>query len=62
MLSKYEKKSSKSVVFTDKVGENSRYFVGVFNKTIIPHALVRYETIKANETHRASNAHSWNNC
>ena len=29
-------------VFTNKVGENSPYFVGVFNKTIIPLALVGY--------------------
>ena len=35
-------------VFTNKVGENSRYFVGVFNKTIIPLALVGYEMIIAN--------------
>ena len=25
-----------AVVFTNKVGKNSRYFVGVFNKTINP--------------------------
>ena len=30
------KTSWKSVVFTNKVGKNSRYFVGVFSKTIIP--------------------------
>ena len=56
MLSKYGnctrllalKTSWKSVVFTSKVGKNSRYFVGVFNKTIIPLALVGYEMIKAN--------------
>ena len=47
------KTSLKSVVFTDKVDKNSRNFVGVFNKTIIPLALVRYEIIKANEAHRA---------
>ena len=28
-----------------KVGRNSRYFVGVFNKTIIPLALVGYDMI-----------------
>ena len=28
--------------------KNSRYFVGVFNKTIIPLALARYEMIIAN--------------
>ena len=33
---------------------NSRYFVGVFNKTIIPLALVGYEMIIANSTLRAS--------
>ena len=35
-------------MFTNKVGKNSRYFVGVFNKTIIPLALVGYEMIIAN--------------
>ena len=46
------------------------YFGGVFNKTIIPLALVGYEMIKANSALRASlaiyhlisNARSWNNC
>ena len=38
----------KSVVFTNTVGKNSRYLVGVFNKTIIPLALVGYEMIIAN--------------
>ena len=42
------KTSGKSVVFTNKVGKNSRYFVGVFNKTIIPLALVGYEMIITN--------------
>ena len=42
------KTSWKLVVFTDIVGKNSRYFVGVFNKTIIPLALVGYEMIIAN--------------
>ena len=45
-------------------------FWGVFNKTIIPLALVGYEMIIANEALRASlaiyhlisNARSWNNC
>ena len=37
----------KSVVFTNTVGKNSRYLVGVFNKTIIPLALVGYEMIIA---------------
>ena len=40
--------SWKSVVFTNKVGKNSPYFVGAFNKTIIPPALVGYEMIIAN--------------
>ena len=46
------------------------YFWGVFNKTIIPLALVGYEMIIANLALRASlaiyhlksNARSWNNC
>ena len=38
------KNKLKIVVFTNKVGKNSRYFVGAFNKTtIIPLALVGYE-------------------
>jgi len=32
----------------NKVGKNSRYFVGDFNKTIIPLAFVGYEMIIAN--------------
>ena len=36
------------VEFTNKAGKNSRYFVGVFVKTIIPLALVGYEMIIAN--------------
>ena len=63
------KTSWKSVGFTNKVGKNSRYFVGVFNKTIIPLALVGCEMIIANQArstelaiyHLTSNAHSWNN-
>ena len=43
----------KSIVFTNKVGKNSRYFVGVFNKTIIPFALVGYKMIIANTALRA---------
>ena len=35
------------VAFTNKVGKNSRYFVGVFNETIIPLALIGYEMIIA---------------
>ena len=42
------KTSCKSVVFTNKVGNTSRYFVGVFNKTINPLKLVEYEMIIAN--------------
>ena len=42
------------------------YFGGVFNKTIIPLALVRYEMITATRRvgyyHLISNARSWNNC
>ena len=34
--------------------KNSRYFEGVFNKTIIPLALVGYEMIIANSSLRAS--------
>ena len=37
-----------------KVGEIQRDFVGVFNKTIIPLALVGYEMIIANSALRAS--------
>ena len=62
MLSKYGnctrvlkiKTSWKSVVFTVKVRKNSRYFVGVLNKTIIPLALVVFEMIKANSALHAS--------
>ena len=35
----------KSVVFTNKFGKNSRYFVGFFHKTIIPLALIGYDMI-----------------
>ena len=38
------KSAAESVVFTNKVGENSRYYVAVVNKTIIPLALVEYAT------------------
>ena len=49
------KANRKSVVLTNKVGKpDSRYFMGVFNKTIIPLALVGYEMISANEALRAS--------
>ena len=48
----------KSVVYTNIVGEGSRYFVDVFNKTIIPLAFVGYEMIYR----LISNTHSWNNC
>ena len=64
------KTSGKSVVLTNKVGNNSRYFVGVFNKTIILLVRVGYEMIIAKSALRAllalynfiSNVHSWNNC
>ena len=42
------KTSWKSVVFKNKVGEKSRYFVGVLNKTIIPLVVVGYDMIIAN--------------
>ena len=50
------KTSRKLVVFTDIVGKNSRYFVGVFNKTIIPLARVGDKMIiaKTNSALRAS--------
>ena len=54
--------------FTNKVGKVTRYFVGVFNRIIIPLARVGYEMIIENSVLRASlanyhvisNAHSWN--
>ena len=57
--------STVPVAFTNKVGKNSRYFVGVFNETIIPLALVGYEMVIANSAlcssltpyHLISNAH-----
>ena len=48
------------VVFTNKVGKNSRYFVSFFNKTIIPLALVGYEMIIAILPSHIQRA-SWNN-
>ena len=50
MLSKYGNCTCllKSLVFTNKVAKSSRYFVGIFNKTIIPLALVGHEMIIAN--------------
>ena len=53
-----------------KIGKNSRYFVGVIDKTIIPLAFVRYEVIIDNSAlrtslathHLISNAHAWKNC
>ena len=42
------KQAEKLVVFANKVGKNSRYFVGVFKKTISLLALVGYEMIIAN--------------
>ena len=57
MLPKYDnctrllkiKNKLKIGCFSNKVGKNSRYFVGVFIKTIIPLALVGYEMIIAND-------------
>ena len=54
--------------FTKIVWKISQHFVGVFNRIIIPLALVGYEMIIANSLLRASlanyhlisNAHSWN--
>ena len=37
-----------------KIGKNSRYFVGVINKRIIPLALVAYEVIIDNSALRTS--------
>ena len=54
------KTSCKSDVFANKVGKNSRHFVGIFNKTIIPLALffffltVGYNMMIANSALRAS--------
>ena len=55
------------VVFTNIVGNNSRYFVGVFNKTAIPLALVDVRWLSPTRSyaplyHLISNAHSWKNC
>ena len=63
------KTSRKSIVFTNKVGKNSRYFVGVFNNKVIPLVLVGYEMITANLElpallaiyHLISNMLLWNN-
>ena len=41
------KNKLKKVLFANKVGKNAPYFVGVFNKTIIPLMLVVYEMIIA---------------
>ena len=60
--------------FTNKVGKNSQYFVGVFNRIIIPLALVGYEMVVSQLGatrlvgylhHLICKAHSrdkWNNC
>ena len=56
--------------FTNKVGKISQYFVGVFNRIIIPLALGGYKMIIANTVLRASlanyhlisNGQSWNSC
>ena len=44
----------KSIVFANKVGKNSRYFLGILNKKIIPLVLAGYEMIIANSELRAS--------
>ena len=44
--------------FTNKVGKVTRYFVGVFNRIIIPLALVGYEMIIENSVLRASLANT----
>ena len=48
----------------NKVGNNSRYFVGVLNKKIIPLTLVEYEMVDGQPAiyHLISNTPSWNNC
>ena len=53
-LLKIKNKRENRLLFTNKVETNYRYFVGVFNKTIIPLALVGYEIIIANSALRAS--------
>ena len=45
----YKLKVGCLVVFTNKVGKNSPYFKGLFDKIIIPLALVGYEMIIAIE-------------
>ena len=59
MLSKYgnctrllKMKNKQKIVYF--VGKNSRYFVGVLSKTIIPLALVGYEMIIAKSALRTS--------
>ena len=70
MLYKYSKRTRDFYCYFSLV---SLYFTGVFNKTIIPLALVGYEMSIANSAHSAlrassaiyhliSNAGSWNNC
>ena len=52
-LLKIKNKPRRKIVFffffTNIVGQNSRYFVGVFNKTVILLALVGYEMIIADK-------------
>ena len=58
------------VALENEISEAYQYYLNVFNKTIIPLALVGYEMILANSALRASlaiyhlisNARSWNNC
>ena len=54
----------------NEISKAYQYYLIVFNKTIIPHALVGYEMTIAKSALRASlaiyhlisNARSWNNC
>ena len=58
------------VALEKEISKAYQYYLIVFNKTIIPLALVGYEMIIANSAlrtllaiyHLISNAHLWNNC
>ena len=54
LYEKLKQTSWKLVVFTNEVRKNSRYSVSVFDKKIIPLALVGYEIIIANEARSAT--------
>ena len=71
MLYKYGKRTRECLgAFLFSFHSSFLQFWGVFNKTIIPLALVGYEMIIANSALRASlaiyhlisNARPWNNC